>query len=127
MIEWSGTSHLTLGICERLVHSPAFGPPYSGFRPRALALRGGQIRGKLHVRDVEERFALNSPVETLLTRGRSALGGWFPTERFSEVRNVRDETGARPCWISLERGPEFLRWLCGVSGYQCRDNAFQAA
>jgi len=39
LIEWSGTSHLTVGICERFVHGSAFGPPYSGLRPRALALR----------------------------------------------------------------------------------------
>lgn len=38
-------------------------PPYSGSRPRALALRGGPIRGKLYVRYVEERLGLFSSLE----------------------------------------------------------------
>ena len=42
-------------------------PPYSGSRPRALALGEGPIPGKLHMRYVEERLGLLTTTENRRT------------------------------------------------------------
>ena len=85
LIRWAGTSRLTVGICERFVQDLAVGQPYSGLRPRALALRREPMRGKLHLRYVEERRArtghLIFPGLELLLKVLSLLAGRRVFER----------------------------------------------
>ena len=93
LIVWSGTNRSTVGICEQFIHGPAVGPPYLGSGHRALALRQGPMRGRLHMGYVEKRIAVISSAENLATR---TIARWSSVRSALEWKKSNQDRGSIP-------------------------------
>jgi len=87
LIEWSGTSRSTVGICEQFIHGVAVGhlippysalfdrliPPYSSSRPRALALRQGTTQPPYRVRESRSSQVFSNEADRRVTCGQPQM------------------------------------------------------